>query len=280
MAKKTIRQTGKLLETDIVGIYRKLGARKVEHDVDLAGNQIDVYVEIEAADKSLHRIAIESKDWSASVGIDVVNNFATIVDTLRRQRFIDEGIIISSKGFSRQARIAAKTHGLRLLEPDDLATLITDYHDAENGAARTIFRSITIGELRQELTIGETAAVHALADEFGCDVVTDVSIPTDNGWLNLHAAVVRGEDLVAIEIRENKGNQVPYFQIEHLIELGNTLKFPRFHKFVLYVAVVSEVDPALDEPVRERLEQIASTALCEVHIRMYRLNTLRAKYSL
>jgi len=39
-------------------------------------------------------------------------------------------------------------------------------------------------------------------------------------------------------------------------------------------------DPELDEPVRERLEQIASTAACETHIRMYRLNTLRAKYNL
>ncbi len=125
MAKKTARQTGKPLETDIASIYRKLGARKVEHNVELVGNQIDVYVELEAADKSLHRIAIESKDWSAPVGIDIVNNFATIVDNLRRQRLIDEGVIVSNKGFSKQARTAAKTHGLRLLEPDDLITLLT-----------------------------------------------------------------------------------------------------------------------------------------------------------
>jgi len=156
---------------------------------------------------------------------------------------------------------------------------------AENAAATELaagstFRSIAPGELRQELTVGELAAVRALAEEFGCDVMTDVSIPTGEGWLNLNAAVVRGEDLVAIEIRENKGNQVPYFQIEYLIELGSKLKFPRFQKFVLYVAVVSEGSPELDEPVRNRLAKMARNAPFEVYIRMYRLNTLRAKYNL
>jgi len=173
----------------------------------------------------------------------------------------------------------------RDLERFSIVTLREWKQRAENAAATelaagTTFRPIAANELRQELTIGEVAAVRALAEEFGCNVATDVSVPAGDGWLNLHAAVVRGEDLVAIEIRENKGNQVPYFQIEHLIELGSTLEFPRFHKFVLYVAVVSAVSPELDEPVREKLEQIARTAPCEVHIRMYRLNTLRVKYDL
>jgi hypothetical protein len=166
-----------------------------------------------------------------------------------------------------------------------VTTLYEWKHRAENAAATelaagTTFRPIAASEVRRELTLGELAAVRALADEFGCDVVTNLSIPAGDGWLNLHAAVVRGDDLVAIEIRENKGNEVPYFQIEHLIQLGSTLKFPRFHKFVLYVAVVSEVSSELDEPVKEKLEQMARTAPCEVHIRVYRLNTLRAKYNL
>lgn len=147
-------------------------------------------------------------------------------------------------------------------------------------AAGTEFRAIAPSELRQELTIGELAAIRALSEEFGCEVTPNVSIPAGDGWINLHAAVVRGEDLVAIEIREHKGRGIPYFQIEHLIELGSKLKFHRFHKFVLYIAVISDASPELDEPVRQRLEHIASTAPCEVHIRMYRLNTLRAKYNL
>jgi len=154
---------------------------------------------------------------------------------------------------------------------------------AENVAATeltagTAYRPITASEVRQELTVGELVAVRALNEEFGCDIAMNVSVPAGDGWLNLDAAVVRGEELVAIEIYENKGNEVPYFQIEYLIELGSTLKFHRFHKFVLYVAVVSDVPPELDEPVRAKLEHLARTVSCEVHIRMYRLNTLRAKY--
>jgi hypothetical protein len=147
-------------------------------------------------------------------------------------------------------------------------------------AAGTEFRAIAPSELRQELTIGELAVLRALSEEFGCEVTPDISVPAGDGWINLHAAVVRGEDLVAIEIQENKGYGVPYFQIEYLVELSTKLKFHRFRKFVLFVAVISDADPELDEPVRERLEQIASTAVCETHVRMYRLNTLRAKYNL
>ena len=36
-------KTGKELEQRVANAYRQMGARKVEHDVELAGNQIDVY---------------------------------------------------------------------------------------------------------------------------------------------------------------------------------------------------------------------------------------------
>lgn len=147
-------------------------------------------------------------------------------------------------------------------------------------AAGTEFRAIAPSEIRHELTIGELAVIHALAEEFGCDVTPNVRIPTGEGWIHLHAAVVRGEDLVAIEIRENRGYEIPYFQIEYLIELGTTRAFERFQKFVLYVAVVSSASPEQDIVVKEKLERMAESAGCEMHIRMYRLNTLRAKYGL
>ena len=36
-------KTGKELEQRVANAYRQMGAKKVEHDVELAGNQIDVY---------------------------------------------------------------------------------------------------------------------------------------------------------------------------------------------------------------------------------------------
>jgi hypothetical protein len=119
-------KTGKELERRVANAYRQMGARKVEHDVELAGNQIDVYVELETPGRLLHRIAIEAKDWSNPVGIDIVNKFAIVADLLRRKRLIDEGVIVSTSGFSKQARNAARIHGIRLLEPSDLDVMIKE----------------------------------------------------------------------------------------------------------------------------------------------------------
>jgi formylglycine-generating enzyme required for sulfatase activity len=119
-------KTGKELERWVADAYRQMGARKVEHDVPMAGNQIDVYVELETPGRLLHCIAIEVKDWSKPVGIDVVNGFATITKLLRQECLIDEGIIVSASGFSRPAREAAETYDVRLLEPADLEAMVAE----------------------------------------------------------------------------------------------------------------------------------------------------------
>lgn len=114
--------TGKELEKQVADAYRRMGARTVKHDVELVGNQIDVYVELETHGRHHHRIAVEVKDWARSVGIDVVNGFAAITQLLRQQGRIDEGVIVSASGFSKQARNAAETYDITLLEPADLAS--------------------------------------------------------------------------------------------------------------------------------------------------------------
>lgn len=117
-------KTGKELERRVADAYREMGAWKVEHDVELAGNQIDVYVELETPGRLVHRIAVEAKDWTSPVGIKIVNDFADIVNLLRRERIVDEGIIVSTTGFSKPARNAAQTYGIRLLEPTDLDAMV------------------------------------------------------------------------------------------------------------------------------------------------------------
>jgi len=118
-------KTGKALERQVADLYRDMGAWKVEHDVPMAGHQIDVYVEMAAPDHSVHRIAVEVKDWRSPVGIDVVRDWALVVDDLRRGGLVDEGVIVSLRGFTKPARQAAAEHvrrGLpvRLLELADL----------------------------------------------------------------------------------------------------------------------------------------------------------------
>ncbi len=123
MAKKNVK-TGEALELQTADAYRAIGARKVEHNVELAGHQIDVYVEMETADHSLHRIAVDAKDHARPVGIKVVTDFAAVVNDLRMLKLMDEGVIVSAAGFSRPARNAARQHRLRLLELADLAAML------------------------------------------------------------------------------------------------------------------------------------------------------------
>ncbi len=111
--------TGKALERQVAGIYRVLGA-KVEHDVLMAGHQIDVYVEMTGPVGAQHRIAVEAKDWQSPVGIGVVSKWECVVDGLRRANLVDEGVIISRAGFTKPAREAARDLPVRLLELADL----------------------------------------------------------------------------------------------------------------------------------------------------------------
>lgn len=156
---------------------------------------------------------------------------------------------------------------------------------AEDAASKAIragsrYRPIAANEVRQELTIGELAAIKALSDEFGCHIETEVHVPAGDGWLRLHGAVVRGEDLIAIDIHENHGKGIAYFQIEHLLDLCGKLSFPRFQRCAVYLAIVSDGPEASDEAIRTRLEAMAATTPVETHIRLYRLNALRVKYGL
>jgi hypothetical protein len=130
------------------------------------------------------------------------------------------------------------------------------------------------------LTIGERGILYALEDEFGCEVRTNVRVSAGSGWINLHAAVVRDEDVVGIEVYEYKGGGFPYSHVQHIAEVGSSMKFDRFDKFILYVAVVSDVDKKLDTAVEVELNKLATVAPCKMVVRMYRLKELRTKYSL
>jgi len=122
MARRTTK-TGKALERQVADAYRAMGARKVEHDVEMAGHQIDVYVEMETADRALHRSAVEAKEYGETVGIGIIRDFSEVVNSLRRLGKVAEGVIVSTSGFSRQARNRAREEGLRLLEPGDLEAM-------------------------------------------------------------------------------------------------------------------------------------------------------------
>jgi hypothetical protein len=114
---------GTALELVVAEAYRDLGARNVQHNVEVAGHQIDVYVEFDLPDRGVHRIIIEAKDLRPPVGIKLVSAFASLVTALRGIGLVESGVVIGTNGFTRPARNHAEQCSfLRLLELADLKT--------------------------------------------------------------------------------------------------------------------------------------------------------------
>ncbi len=111
--------TGYDFEREVAAIYRTLGA-KVEHGVDLAGNQIDIVTTEQTPSGSQIRTAIECKSYARPAGVDVVNSFGAIAYLLRQRSLIDRATLIAANGFTVQARNAARTHDIELLDISDL----------------------------------------------------------------------------------------------------------------------------------------------------------------
>ena len=177
--------TGKELEREVADLYRQSGAWKVQHDVDILGNQIDVYVELTALG-SRHRLAVEVKDTAQQVGKAIVNDLAKIVFLLRAKGVIDEGVIVSAAGFTRPARTAAREHGITLLETSDLVArleaerqsisrpakvLLQRFFDAvHNGrldGALSVFNTISRGPLSENLPYNEALKLLQTVDHQG-----------------------------------------------------------------------------------------------------------------
>ncbi len=120
----TQRVYQKLVNNDV------LKPTKVLHNIKLKGKsdceyQIDVYWEYEIAG-SLHRVAIECKNYNSTVEIGDVRDFKGVLDDLNNVN----GIMVSSKGFQSGAKKYAKEYGISLKElrlpgSDDIVGEIT-----------------------------------------------------------------------------------------------------------------------------------------------------------
>ena len=106
-------------EREVASIFRALGAT-VEHDVALAGNQIDVIAREKTASGRSVATIIECKAYRRPVGIEVVNALSSLFHLLKGRGEADAAILVSQAGFTRAARDAARAHGVELLEIADL----------------------------------------------------------------------------------------------------------------------------------------------------------------
>ena len=107
-------------ENAVAGFYRELGARSVRQNVDLAGNQVDVFVEEETASGQIVRCIVECKYYQKAVPKDVVVRFGTVAQFLRQAGLIDKAVMVAYKGYTRSASLAAEAAGVELLTFQDL----------------------------------------------------------------------------------------------------------------------------------------------------------------
>jgi hypothetical protein len=132
-------------ERRVAAIYRTLGAT-VEHDVALAGNQIDILLVEKTSAGTAIRSAVECKFHSRQIGINTVNAFAGLVLLLRSRNLVERGIIVAHSGFTRTARSAAEQHGIDLVEFADLEQRVVG-HEAE------------VAEIQSQLTLTQEVGV-------------------------------------------------------------------------------------------------------------------------
>jgi hypothetical protein len=118
-SKMSVYEEAIAFERKVAAIFRALGA-KVEHDISLAGNQIDILVSEETPSGSVIKSAIECKYYSRPIGVDLVNSLAGLSVLLKNRGLIDKALLVARSGFTRQARSAAKEHGIELYEIADL----------------------------------------------------------------------------------------------------------------------------------------------------------------
>lgn len=116
---------GRAFEREVARIFRVLGL-EVLHDVALAGMQIDLVTKERTASGTLITSAIECKAYTRPVGVDIVVQFSSVIRILRDQALVDRGIIVALSGFTRQAREAARSSKIDLIEFDDLRQRISN----------------------------------------------------------------------------------------------------------------------------------------------------------
>jgi hypothetical protein len=122
---------------EVAAIFRALGA-EAEHNVGIAGTQIDILVKERTPSDAIIRSAVETKFYTRPVGIDVVNAFSAVALLLKQRGLIERAILVANAGFTQAARSAAESHGLQLLEFADLHQRASGQQSAVETARRSL----------------------------------------------------------------------------------------------------------------------------------------------
>jgi hypothetical protein len=120
------KRPGKGFEDRVAEVYEVLGYQ-VTRNVQLGGRQTDVLARTQVPGSSPLTLAIECKDHKRPIGNTAVSTFAAAVTTQCNAGLITHGVMVSSSGFTSDARaVAEDVRELTLLSGEELASLIFD----------------------------------------------------------------------------------------------------------------------------------------------------------
>ncbi len=138
--------SGLAFERRVADLYRATGA-DVVRDVDLAGSQVDLLVVERTPSGAMVRTVVECKSGSKQVGVDAVTRLSNLMAGFKRAAVADLGVLVSERGFTRQAREKAAQDGLLLFEVADLEQRSDGRSDLKISVRRVIAEA---GSLRHQ----------------------------------------------------------------------------------------------------------------------------------
>lgn len=255
-------------ERDVAAIYRALGST-VQQDVVLAGNQIDVFVQEKTSSGALVRTAIECKAYSKPIGLEIINQFASLVSLLKERKLIDRGAIVTTEGFTKQAREAAKDL-IDLLEIADLqqrvkgmaselkaATLEVD-EDVRRKASNPVKeqpRIFVLMPFASEFLDVYVLGIREVAEKLGFTVDRADDIEHNGNILDLVQQKIRQADILIADMSTRNANVFYEIGFAHAVNrptvllCRNTDTVPFDLQSINYIKYAGIVD------LRERLEK-------------------------
>lgn len=117
---------GKKFEDDVADIFRLMGY-KVEHNVQIADMQVDLYIEIKVGITTIRGLVECKYHRDANVGMDEVNQIAAAAGPWLRDRKIDKAYLITTKGFAATAKANAEQNGIECFTYDQLLSNLIDF---------------------------------------------------------------------------------------------------------------------------------------------------------
>jgi nucleoside 2-deoxyribosyltransferase len=100
-------------------LYAVLGA-EVQQGVELAGHQVDLIVREPGQGREAKPTAVEVKTYSSPLPTQAIESFAGIVGVLRNQDLIQKAVIVSTSGFTPEAKLSGQKASIDLVALSEL----------------------------------------------------------------------------------------------------------------------------------------------------------------